>query len=61
MKYRFHGKGNGYAIGRYADIGLKEARELSVEPRKDRTQMISLFAQPRGQASASDPKLISYM
>nr|WP_325053290.1 hypothetical protein [Pseudomonas tructae] len=61
MKYRLHGKENGYAIGRYANIGLKEARELHVESRKDRTRMISLFARPHGQPIASDPKLIGYM
>lgn len=35
MKYRLHGKENVYAIGRYPDIGLKDARELARAARRD--------------------------
>ena len=35
MRYRLHGKENVYAIGRYPDIGLKDARDLARAARSD--------------------------
>ena len=35
MRYRLHGKENVYAIGRYPDIGLKDARDLARAARQN--------------------------
>ncbi|WP_455921118.1 tyrosine-type recombinase/integrase [Pseudomonas putida] len=35
LKYRLHGKENLFAVGRYPDIGLKEARDIARAARQD--------------------------
>ncbi|WP_130904886.1 site-specific integrase [Pseudomonas sp. Sample_22] len=35
LKYRLHGKENLFAVGRYPDIGLKEARDIARAARRD--------------------------
>lgn len=35
LKYRLHGKENLFAVGRYPDIGLKEARDIARVARRD--------------------------
>lgn len=41
MKYRLHGKENVFAIGRYPDIGLKDARVIARAARRDVANQIA--------------------